>query len=86
MRLIYQDFLVKGKSCTGIANYLNKLHVPNKNNSSGVRGVHYDKTRKLWVAQIMFQRKAHLIGRFKTKREAVRARLTGEEEYYGKYR
>lgn len=24
----------------------------NKNNSSGVRGVHYDKTRKLWVAQL----------------------------------
>lgn len=28
VRLIYQDFLVKGKSCTGIANYLNELHVP----------------------------------------------------------
>ena len=58
----------------------------NKNNSSGVRGVHYDKDRKLWVAQIMFQRKAHLLGRFKAKREAIRARLAGEEEYYGKYR
>lgn len=58
----------------------------NKNNSSGVRGVHYDRDRKLWVAQIMFQRKAHLLGRFKTKREAIRARLAGEEEYYGKYR
>lgn len=58
----------------------------NKNNSSDVRGVHYDKTRKLWVAQIMFQRKTHLLGRFKTKREAIRARLASEEEYYGKYR
>lgn len=58
----------------------------NKNNSSGVRGVHYDKDRKLWVAQIMFQRKAHLLGRFKTKREAIRARQVGEEKYFGKYR
>lgn len=58
----------------------------NKNNSSGVRGVHYDKNRKLWVAQIMLQRKAHLLGRFKTKKEAIRARLAGEEKYYGKYR
>ena len=69
----------------------------NRNNISGVRGVHYDKNRKLWVAQIMFQRKAHLLRRFKTKRdhllrrfktkrEAIRARLAGEEQYYGKYR
>lgn len=58
----------------------------NKNNSSGVRGVHYDKNRKLWVAQIMFQRKAHLLGRFKTKREAIKARKVGEDKYFGKYR
>ena len=58
----------------------------NKNNTSGVRGVHFDKDRGLWVAQIMFQRKAHILGRFKTKREAVKARKTGEEEYFGKYR
>ncbi len=58
----------------------------NKNNTSGVRGVHFDKDRGLWVAQIMFQRKAHILGRFKTKREAISARLAGEEEYYGKYR
>ena len=50
------------------------------------RGVHYDKDRKLWTTQIMFQRKAHLIGRVKTKIEEERARLAGEEEYYGKYR
>ena len=33
----------------------------NRNNILGFRGVHYDKNRKLWVAQIMFQRKAHLL-------------------------
>ena len=58
----------------------------NKNNTSGVRGVHFDKDRGLWVAQIMFQRKAHILGRFKTKSEAVKTRLTGEEKYFGKYR
>ncbi|MDY4183619.1 MAG: hypothetical protein SOX92_04955 [Candidatus Onthovivens sp.] len=58
----------------------------NKNNTSGVRGVHFDKDRELWVAQIMFQRKAHILGRFKTKGEAVKARLAGEEKYFGKYR
>ena len=58
----------------------------NKNNTSGVRGVHFDESRGLWIAQIMFQRKAHLLGRFKTKREAIKARKAGEEKYFGKYR
>ena len=31
-------------------------------------------------------KKAHILGRFKTKREAVKTRLTGEEKYFGKYR
>lgn len=51
----------------------------NKNNSSGVRGVHYDKDRKRWVAQLMFQRKTHLTGRFKTMREAIAARRQAEK-------
>ena len=58
----------------------------NKNNSSGIRGVHFDKDRGVWVAQIMFQRKAHNLGRYKTKSKAVKARLAGEEHYFGKYR
>lgn len=32
----------------------------NRNNTSGVTGVHFDKVRGLWVAQIMFQHNAHL--------------------------
>ena len=58
----------------------------NKNNTSGVRGVHFDKDRLLWVEQIKFQIKSHILGRFKTKREAAKARKAGEEEYFGKYR
>ena len=58
----------------------------NKNNTSGVRGVRFDKDRGLWVAQIMFQRKAYILGRFKTKSEAVKTRLAGEEKYFGEYR
>ena len=58
----------------------------NKNNTSGIQGVHFDKDRGVWVTQIMFQRKAHNIGRYKTKSKAVKARLAGEEHYFGKYR
>ncbi len=42
--------------------------------------------RGLWVAQIMFQRKAHILGRFKTKKEAIDARKAGEDKFFGKYR
>ncbi len=58
----------------------------NRNNTSGVSGVHFDMRRGLWVAQIMFQRKAYLLGRFKCKRDAIKARKAGEEKYFGQYR
>lgn len=58
----------------------------NKNNSSGHRGVHFDKGRKKWVAQITFQRKNHLLGRFNTLEEAIEARKQGEEKYFVPYR
>lgn len=57
-----------------------------RNNTSGVRGVHFDRQRGLWVAQIMFQHKAYLLGRFKHKRDAINARKEGEKKYFGKYR
>ena len=58
----------------------------NKNNKSGYIGISYDVKRKLWVAQLQFQGKNHLIGRFKYKRDAVKARKEAEIIYYGKYR
>ena len=58
----------------------------NRNNTSGVRGVHFDRERGLWAAQIMLQRKAYLLGRFKHKRDAIKARKAGEEKHFGKYR
>ena len=58
----------------------------NKNNSTGVRGVSFDKKRNKWVAQITFQRKNHCLGRFSKKEDAIKARLEGEERFFGKYR
>ena len=50
-------------------------------NTSGVRGVHFYKDRELRVAQIMFQRKAHILWRFKTKKEAIDALKVGEDNF-----
>lgn len=58
----------------------------NRNNASGVTGIHFDKERGMWVAQITFQRVNHNLGRFKTMEEAINARKAAEDEYFGKYR
>lgn len=58
----------------------------NKKNSSGVTGVSFDSKRQKWIAQITFQRVNHLLGRFDSKEDAVKARLKAEQEYFGKYR
>ncbi len=33
-----------------------------------------------------FQRKNHCLGRFDDKKDAIKARLEGEERFFGKYR
>ena len=43
----------------------------NKNNTSGVRGVHFDKDRWLWVAQIMFKRKPIILADLKLRRKKL---------------
>ena len=58
----------------------------NKNNSTGVRGVTFDRKRNKWVAQITFQRKNYNLGRYDDKEDAIKARLEGEERFFGKYR
>ncbi|MCH3966764.1 MAG: hypothetical protein LKE52_04000 [Bacilli bacterium] len=58
----------------------------NRNNTSGCTGVHWDKERGKWVAQIMLARKNHLIGRFDKKADAIRARKEAEMENFEKYR
>lgn len=65
---------------------VNGTRKTNKNNKSGYTGVSYDNQRKLWVAQITYQRKNHLIGKFKTKEEAIKGREAVEITYFGKYR
>ena len=54
----------------------------NSNNTSGFRGVSYDKTRKKWRAYIRLQYKTINLGRFKSYEQAVKARLEAENKYY----
>ncbi len=52
-----------------------------KKNTSGRTGVYYRKNRNTWVALIWVDRKLIGLGSYKTKREAIIARVKGEKKY-----
>ena len=55
---------------------------PPKNNSSGYKGVSFDKSRNKWVAYINIHDKRIFLGRFATLEEATECRKNAEEKYY----
>lgn len=67
------------RSVTGKENRKNK--VIQKNNISGVSGVHWNKNLKKWQAQIMIDRKMKYLGSFIDKRKAIQAREAGKIKY-----
>lgn len=54
----------------------------NRNNQTGVRGVHYCNTKKKWVATLTVQKKLVLNKAFSNKKQAVQARKEAEEKYF----
>lgn len=56
-----------------------------KNNTSGITGVHYDKKRNKWCAQIMINRKGIFLGYYNNKDDAIKSRLTAEQKYFGRF-
>lgn len=69
--------------CTNQENAFNtKLYNTNK---SGCKGVYYHKTNKNWYTQIRHNGKTQNIGSFKTKKEAIIARIKKEKELFGDF-
>jgi len=54
-------------------------------NTSGRKGVHFDRSRNQWVAVITHYRRRIHIGRFDTFEDACRARSIAEKQYHGKF-
>ncbi len=52
---------------------------------SEVSGVTYNKKRKRREAYITFQQVDHYLGSYKTKQEAIEARIEGEKKYFDPY-
>jgi hypothetical protein len=56
-----------------------------KNNTSGVTGVTFNSTSGKWEAQIKLKYKNNHLGAFDKFEDAVEARLSAEDEFFGKY-
>lgn len=54
----------------------------NKNNKSGVKGVHFDASSKKWKATISFKNKMYYLGRYHNKEDAIKARKEAEEKLH----
>jgi hypothetical protein len=64
---------------TNIDNLTNK---PLSTNTSGIRGVSYDKSRQKWSASIIFAGKTYNLGRFDSLKKAAEARREAEQTLY----
>jgi hypothetical protein len=56
-----------------------------KRNTSGVKGVSFNKKAEKWTAQILLNGTRKFLGNFDTKEEALEARLNAVEKYFGEY-
>lgn len=61
-------------------------------NTSGYKGVYWNKSRQLWVAQIACginskngKKKCYYLGSYKNIEDAIAARKAGEEKYFGEW-
>lgn len=53
-----------------------------KNNSSGKKGVCWNKRANSWEVSICFQKKKHYLGLYKNLEDAIKARKEAEEKYF----
>src|SRR5947199_9002751 len=70
---------------TNTAVNIHNRHHHNRRNTSGVRGVFWDKERHKWCASLCVDRTYVHMGRFDTLEEATAARRAAELKHFGEY-
>lgn len=55
------------------------------NNSSGITGIYWGKSRERWCAHIAAGKKRIFLGRFASLEDAVKARRKAEDTYHGQF-
>jgi len=71
-----ERFYVEGTNLTALTRKANKT------NKSGIKGVHWDKSKSKWMANIGHKGKTIYLGRFKNIEDAAAARKAAEEKYF----
>lgn len=71
------------RTCTSVQNKMNTGL--RKDNTSGYKGVVFEKRRNRWVAQIGINGKNKQLGRYKTAKEAAIAYNSASASIYGEY-
>lgn len=64
----------------------NQNQSKNIRNTSGVKGISYDKKRNKWDSRINVNGKIKFLGLFLNKDDAVKARQEASKKYYGEFR
>lgn len=72
------------RNTTHRQNNLNKGNF--KHNTSGYKGVSWDKAKNKWLAQIHSNGKHYFLGYFDNIQDAYEKRKKAEEEYFGEFR
>lgn len=65
--------------------FLIQKEKPNANNTSGYRGVTYDKRGNKWIAQIQFKKRLYYLGRYNAPKKASEAYEIAKEKLHGEF-
>lgn len=71
--------------CSNTDNLKNRVKLPS-NNTSGIIGVRYRADRGKWYAEIQCNKQKIGLGSYIDKNDAIKARLSAEYKYFGKYK
>ena len=71
--------------CSQQQNTMNNSNI-RSNNTSGYKGVTWDKSKNKWTAQITVNYKNIHLGRYDKIEDAIKERQKAEIKYFGEYR
>jgi hypothetical protein len=71
------------RGVTGSQNQWNRKK--SVNNTSGIKGINWDKQKSKWVSRVMVNYKSIFLGRFDTLEEATVAVENAREKYHGEF-
>ena len=86
-----REINIKSLKAVSDKNHIEGTYIPalggkiRANNTNGITGVTYDKSRKKWSATIGFKKKTYNLGRYKKKSDAIKERKKAENELHGDF-